>query len=132
MYNLKNSHGHNTSDPVEMRRMAVDFYSKLYSAEKTDEKRQNELLQDPPHLTTEDKQTLESEITFEELSAAVLGLASGRTPGIDGLPGEFYKHFWTLIGADFYEVLKQVFRVGLMSKSCQRAVLTLLPKKGDL
>ncbi len=59
-------------------------------------------------------------ITKNELSAAVSGLASGRTPGIDGLPGEFYKHFWTLIGTDLYEV----FHVGLLPKSCQRAVLT--------
>lgn len=132
MLSLKNSNGHDTSDPVEMRRLAVDFYSKLYSAENTDEKSQNELLQNLPCLNAEDKKTLESELTFGELSAAVSGLASGRTPGIDGLPGEFYKHFWTLIGTDFHEVLKEVFRIGLMPKSCQRAVLTLLPKKGDL
>ncbi len=42
-----------------------------------------------------------------------------------------YKHFWTLIGTDLYEVLQEVFHVGLLPKSCQRAVLTLLPKKGD-
>ncbi len=101
---------------------------KLYSTESTDEKSQNELLKNLPHLTSEDKQTLDSSITFDELSAAVSGLASGRTPGIDGLPGEFYKHFWTLIGTDLYEV----FHVGLLPKCCQRAVLTLLPKKGDL
>lgn len=83
-------------------------------------------------LTAEDKQILDMELSFGELSTAVLGPASGRTPGIDGLPGEFYKHFWTLIGADFYEVLQKVFRIGLMPKSCQRAVLTLHSKKGDL
>ncbi len=94
--------------------------------------KENELLQNLPHLTSEDKQTLDSAITFDELSAAVSGLASGRTPGIDGLPGEFYKHFWTLIGTDLYEDLQEVFHVGLLPKSCQRAVLTLLPKKGDL
>lgn len=33
MYNLKNDNGQCTSEPVEMRRLAVKFYSQLYSPE---------------------------------------------------------------------------------------------------
>ncbi len=44
MYSLKYSHGRDTSDPTEMRRLVVDFYSKLYLTENTDEKSRNELL----------------------------------------------------------------------------------------
>jgi len=47
-----------------------------------------------------------------ELSDAVTGLSLGRTPGIDGLPDEFYKHFWTTVGSDLFEVLKKCDRIG--------------------
>lgn len=33
MYSLRNSHGCDTSDPIEMCRLVVDFYSKLFSTE---------------------------------------------------------------------------------------------------
>ncbi len=46
----------------------------LYSTENTDEKSQNELLQNLPHLTSEDKQTLDLAITFGELPLALPSL----------------------------------------------------------
>lgn len=61
-----------------------------------------------------------------------MGLSSGCTPGIDGLSNEFYKHFWSTIGTDLFEVLQECIQTGSLPKSCQRAILTLLPKKGDL
>ncbi len=35
----------------------------------------------------------------------------GRSPGIDGLTAEFYKHFWGIIGEDFYEVVLESFKM---------------------
>lgn len=75
---------------------------------------------------------MDSAITFQEVTVAVQQLSSIRAPGIDGLPVEFYKHFWGLNGKDFFEVLKKWIEVGTLSDSCQPAALTLLPKKGDL
>ncbi len=56
----------------------------------------------------------------------------GKSPGIDGLPVEFFKVFWSVLGEDLLEVLNDSFVKGLLPLSCRRAVLTLLPKKGDL
>jgi hypothetical protein len=75
---------------------------------------------------------LEEVLTAEELQAAVLGLKSGRAPGIDGLPADFYKSFWSLIGGDVGDVLRDSLASGCLPLSCRRAVITLLPKKGDL
>lgn len=36
MYSLKDSTGRIISDPVEMRRLAVDFYSTLFAADNSD------------------------------------------------------------------------------------------------
>ncbi len=103
MYSLKNSVGRIISDPVEMRRMDVDFYSTLFAADNSDGHARNELLQDLPVLTSEQKKCLEKGLTFDELSASVMELLSlGRTPGIDGLLTEFYRSLWTVIRIDFF------------------------------
>ncbi|KAF7643645.1 hypothetical protein LDENG_00235850, partial [Lucifuga dentata] len=57
---------------------------------------------------------------MEELTTAVGQMASGRAPGLDGLTADFYKRFW------------ECFDGGSLPSSCWRAVLSLLPKKGDL
>jgi len=56
----------------------------------------------------------------------------GKAPGIDGLPIDFYKVFWPEMGEDILDVLGDSLANGRMPLSCYRAVLTLLPKKGDL
>lgn len=45
-----------------------------------------ELLQGLPQLTSEDQETLNTDLTLEELTTAV---ASGRSPGINGFPADF-------------------------------------------
>ncbi|KAI7804376.1 pol-like protein [Triplophysa rosa] len=71
-------------------------------------------------------------LTLGELHRALQGMDLGKAPGIDGLPVDFYKSFWSVIGEDLLEVLNDSLAGGLMPLSCRRAVLTLLPKRGDL
>ena len=83
----------------------------------------DELLQGLPQLGSEENAVLDANISLEELTAAVGQMAPGRPNGLDRLPADFYLHFWKCFGADLWEVLQE---------SCRRAVLSLLPKKGDL
>ncbi len=78
------------------------------------------------------KTALDIEISYQEVTAAFGQLKSGKSPGIDGLQPEFYKHFWHCIGEDLCEVFCVCNKDGMLPVSCQRAVLSLLPKKGDL
>ena len=75
---------------------------------------------------------LDAQISADELAAALQSLDSGKAPGIHGLPADFYKAFWAVIGQDLLLVLGDSFNKGRLSLSCRRAVLTLLPKKGNL
>lgn len=68
-------------------------------------------------------------ITFHELPAAVQRLSTGRVPGIDGLPAQFDKHFWSILGRDFYEVICECFERGTLPTSCQRAVIPTSKKR---
>ena len=59
-------------------------------------------------------------------------MASGCISGVDGLPVDFYKKFWTIIGPYWYNVLHERLCAGELPLSCSRAGLTLLLKKSDL
>jgi len=69
-------------------------------------------------------------LSTEELYKALQGMESGKAPGIDGLPVDFYKSFWSELKEDLLE--NESLAEGQMPVSYRRAVLTLLPKKGDL
>ncbi len=59
-------------------------------------------------------------------------MEGGKSPGIDGLPVEFFKEFWSELGEDLLSVLNESLTEGFLPLSCRRAVITLLPKKGNL
>ncbi|KAK3513057.1 hypothetical protein QTP70_000946 [Hemibagrus guttatus] len=120
-------------EPTEIRKQTVCFYSKLYSSERSGAQIEEEsFLKDLPKLSEQAARELDGELTLTELHEALQGMENGWAPGIDGLPVEFYKAFWAVIGQDILEVLRDSMNVGQLPLSCSRAVLTLLPKKGDL
>jgi hypothetical protein len=48
-------------------------------------------------------------------------MAPGRAPGLDGLPADFYGHFWKCLGADLWEVLQE----------CSQTVTSILSSGGS-
>lgn len=132
LVSVRKEDGTVTTDLAEVKRMAVGFYSKLFTASTLDQQCIETLHEDLPHLDEEQQKELDAPLSFEEVTKAVHQLSSGRAPGVDGLPVDFYKAFWGIIGKDLFDVLLASFKAGVLPKSCQRAVLTILPKKGDL
>ena len=121
-----------TCEKSEMREGAVDFYKTLHTAERCDPACVQKILEGLPWLSPTKRSELDSPVTFQELSEALAQVASGHSPGVDGLLVDFYKSFWSVLGPDWYEVVMECLRIGEVPLSCQRTVLTLLPKKGDL
>ena len=58
-------------------------------------------------------------------------MPSAKSPGVDGLPAEFYCRFWTLLGPDLVEVYNFCYRHGWLCKSQRQGAITLLYKKWD-
>ncbi|KAK3531106.1 hypothetical protein QTP70_011049 [Hemibagrus guttatus] len=133
IHTLHTGNGQYTTHTDEIRRYATDFYQDLYRSEHRDSK---ELLdtfyQGLPQVSSEDNTALEGPLVLEELQVALNTMPGGKAPGIDGLPVEFYKFFWKELGEDLLEVLEESCRERCLPLSSQRAVITLLPKKGDL
>ena len=81
-----------------------------------------------PSITEPQRLSLDSPITFPELTQALAGLNSGKAPGIDGLPAEFFLAFWDLLGPELLNVLESSLVNGELPLSFRRAVVSLLPK----
>ncbi|MBN3281143.1 YTX2 protein, partial [Polyodon spathula] len=116
----------------EISREAVRFYKELYNKELCNIEDTERLLQGLPSLSEKEQIQLDAPLTHQEMTAAVKQLSSGKVPGIDGLPAEFYNNFWDIMGEDLLQVLRESLSHRELPLSCRRAVVTLLPKKGDL
>ena len=61
-------------------------------------------------LSDLERKQCEGLFTKDELSAALKGLQTGKSPGSDGLPVEFYSVFWDLLCDPLLAVLNDCFR----------------------
>ena len=82
-------------------------------------------------LSQAESDSCEGEVTQEECRRALAGMKNNKSPGIDGLPYEFYTHFWSTLGPDMVDVYNECFESGRLSFSQRSGLITLLYKKGD-
>lgn len=132
IHTLRSESGILLSNPIDIRKRAVEFYKDLYKSELVGFNVDNEFLNNLPQISEEANFELSKVLTLGELENALQKMECGKSPGIDGLPVDFYKAFWQDLGQDLLEVLNECFASGWLPTSCRRAVITLLPKKGDL
>lgn len=132
-HSLRSESGIMLNDVNEIRKRISSFYKDLYKSELKEEQNiSNSFFKKLPQVSIESNGDLSGELRLEELKKALQSMALGKTPGIDGLQVEFFKAFWSVVGEDLLEVFNDSFTNGHLPLSCRRAVLTLLPKKGDL
>ena len=91
---LINSQGEETSSQTDMESILVDFYKNLFSKDNLDLHVQQSLIDDLEFtLSDSERVSCEGDLTKDELFMALGGLQTGKSPGSDGLPTEFYKAF---------------------------------------
>lgn len=67
-------------------------------------------------------------LTIKERLKALKDMASGKTPGIDELPAEFYTTFWDDIAPSLIASLNYAYKAGTFSVSQRQGVIKLIPK----
>jgi exonuclease III len=82
-------------------------------------------------LSDAESSLCEGDVLNAECLAALRSFKNNKSPGIDGLSYEFYRHFWTLLGGDLVDVFNSSLTNGLLSFSQRTGVITLLHKKDD-
>ena len=129
---MRGADGEIVSDIDGICQSWVTFFSSLFSAEEVDLKTQENLLANlSARLPSSASSSCEGPITSEEARKALEGAATGKSPGSDGLPAEFFSVFWHVLGEDLVEVLNASLAAGRLPSSQRRALITLLFKKGD-
>jgi len=104
----------------------------LFTAEATDPAIANSLLSNVSStLPSTQADLCDGPLSFDECFAALNGMASGKSPGSDGLPMEFYVKFWPILGTDLVNVLNSCYLSGVMSLTQRRGLISLIFKKGD-
>ena len=58
-------------------------------------------------------------------------MKDSKSPGLDGLPKEFYLKFFPLIGNAFVEMINSCFNLGTLCPTQKRGVITLICKNKD-
>lgn len=84
------------SHPRDTNQCFTTYYQQLYSSRVTyDQKDLDDYLEetDIPILTITFANTLDAPITIEEIQSALKIMQTGKTPGPDGFPVEFYKTY---------------------------------------
>ena len=111
---------------------ASDFYKTLYSKSSCNTEKQNHFLSYINNeLNDEDRQMLSAPITKDEIYKIITDISSNKTPGIDGIPIEFYMELWSDISEDILEMFNNVLHSGVLTRSQRRAIINIIPKNLD-
>lgn len=64
-------------------------------------------------MTNEGSQCLNAPITLNELKAAAEDMHKGKSPGLDGIPPEFYTTFWHNLGPLLFDMIQASLKEAL-------------------
>ena len=82
-----------------------------------------------PQLNNVDKDFLDKPISKQEIYETLTSMKHNKSPGLDGLPVEFYIVFWKDLSDMLLNSFNFSLQNGLMSSSQRNGVITLIPQK---
>ena len=109
------------------------FYQKLFTKQENCVETQNEILNKlPTSMENEQNEYLTKLINKNELKQAIFPMQNDKSPGIDGIPVEFYKTFYKTLENDLIQLYNNIlFLEKNITNTMKQAIITLIPKKGD-
>ena len=93
-----------------------EFYKQLFTKESIDQSLVDYFLSGLNVLTEEQSQLCESLSTKSECFYALSNMKNNKSPGLDGLPKEFYILNWELIGDYFVKMENTCFKKGILTE----------------
>jgi hypothetical protein len=64
----------------------------------------------PSRVSDEDNEMLENIISTDELHYAIKSGKARKSPGLDGIPLEFYKYTWNTIQDDLIQIINEMYK----------------------
>ena len=132
--NLKTENNIRIPKDAEILQEAKTFYESLYSSKidlNTSNEKEDSFFPENHKikLNYNQKMSCEGLLSAAECLQSLKTMESGKSPGTDGLPAEFYKMFWNDVSTFLIDALNMSFSKGYLSISQRRGLITLLPKK---
>lgn len=119
-----------SEDPKLISNFTKEFYEKLYS-DQHNNLSSNFLshIKNVAHCIDETQREIcDQDISLQEIKKNFSKLKNNKSPGNDGLTGEFYKVFQEYISEFLLFVFKEAIEVGKLPPSMCQGLITLLPK----
>nr|GEY68284.1 zinc finger BED domain-containing protein RICESLEEPER 2 [Tanacetum cinerariifolium] len=105
------------------------YYSNLFSAPAWDRSLFD--VNFPRRLNSDQVFDLEDMVFNEEIKRAVWDCGFDKSSGPDGFTFEFFKKFWTIVGRDVTNAIKEFFISSSFPKGCNSSFIALIPKVMD-
>ena len=131
----RNENDYATTDKENLH-VCETFYKALYAS-----KLESEHLPSLTDVFFSDNYTVlscdESEVIGEDILSkveclkALKEMKSRKSPSTDGLPVEFYEHFWNVISEPLLAALNYGFTTGNLSITQRRGIIKLIPKRSE-
>ncbi|CAM5076431.1 unnamed protein product [Natator depressus] len=119
------------TDPAERWGRGRAFYVGLFSPDPTNPNACRVLWDGLPTISAGAREQLELPLTLAAFSEALRCMPTNKSLGMGRLTVEFYRVFWDVLGPDLVTIWAESLESGVLPLSCRRAMLSLLPKKGD-
>lgn len=120
------------TNPKEINNTFATFYSTLYTSEfPSDVTNMNSFLDnlELPSIEPGDREGLDRTLTQSEIITAIGDMRTGKSPGPDGYPPEFFKKFKDKLAPIMLEVFNESLGNGSLPPTLTQAKITLLLKK---
>lgn len=115
------------TDPNTLRSEALDFFRNLFMSP-VNSSPHNLMIPMLPELSDNGKKTLTDPVCKEEVKLAVFSMGSFKAPGPDGFQPLFFKHLWSTVGNDMWQLVKNAFERGYNEESIAEILIVLIPK----
>lgn len=118
VYMLRTPSGEWVENQNDIAQMVQSYFQDLYQAfenENLNDSNRGEEIDlvlrelNLPRVSQGDAQNLLRSITDEEIREAIFDIANDKLPGLDGVPAEFYKLHWEIIGPSVRVAIKRSF-----------------------
>ena len=117
--------------------MQKEFYEKLNSSILSDNSSNGDIVGKVflsnlkhPVISNEGKVTCDKILYIDELKESVCKMKNNKTPGVDGIPIEFYKIFWHDIKDISYDSYCYSIESSSLSISQKQGIIALILKQG--
>ena len=120
-----------TFDPKEIENVFRNYYRELYTQTAHVSKGETKSFLDSldlPSIGTEQNEHISTAITEEEIRKAIGKLKTGKTPGSDGFPPEWYKKFSPELIPLLLTTFNYILEKKCIPPSWKEAIITVIPK----